>query len=100
MPTIPKNKKKEQGGDLARRERQKIYQSRQWRLLRVFKLINNPVCERCGREFSAEVHHRDSFMNYTRAEERYRKAFDVNNLEALCSHCHKSLHGAGKKTAG
>lgn len=99
MPTINKPKAKRQI-TLKTKERQAIYNTTRWRRLRRFKLNDCPVCEMCKRCQSEEVHHRDSFMNYTDARTRDAVAFDPNNLVALCAECHRRLHGGAKATKG
>ncbi len=96
MPVINKQarKKRERYSD-NHRERQFIYQRREWRELRRAKLRDNPMCECCednGRSTPAEdVHHIDSFMHYS-GDERYRMAYEYSNLMSLCKQCHKQQH--------
>jgi 5-methylcytosine-specific restriction endonuclease McrA len=56
------------------------------------------VCQRCGcgltsgvaGERSAYVHHKDGYVWNN----------DLNNLEALCFHCHEMEHGRQKQVVG
>lgn len=98
MPTIYKPKKNRNITQKTK-ERQQIYNTERWRRLRRYKLNTFPVCELCGKEQSEEVHHSDSFMNYTNPIERDRVAFDPSNLLALCGLCHRRLHGGAKVTS-
>ena len=38
-----------------------------------------------------DIHHIDSFMNYT-GTKRLAKAFDFNNLMSICKECHAKKH--------
>lgn len=42
-------------------------------------------------EPAVDVHHIDSFMNYT-GNMRLQKAYDFHNLQSLCKECHSNLH--------
>lgn len=97
MPTInkPKKKPREFISD-KRKERQFIYQRPEWRSLRVAKFSANPTCERCWELYqrvtpTEEIHHIQSFMKY-QGDERWNKAFDINNLMSLCGKCHSDIH--------
>ena len=72
-------------------ERQKIYSTSKWQKIRKQKMFDCPICECCGSALSEHVHHSDSFMNYT-GFKRWEKAFDYDNLEALCQICHTKKH--------
>lgn len=58
----------------------------------------NPLCEKCLEEGkitpAIDVHHIDSFMNYTGIE-RLKYAFSFENLLSICKSCHASLHHHG-----
>jgi 5-methylcytosine-specific restriction protein A len=41
-----------------------------------------------------DVHHKDSFTNYT-GNMRLYKAFDYSNLLSVCKECHSKLHRNG-----
>ena len=81
-----------------RDDRQKIYQSARWKKLRQAKLMANPLCQICLHrgiiKSSEDVHHDDSFMNYT-GNQRIYKAYDFNNLISVCKSCHSFLHNEG-----
>lgn len=74
-----------------REERQEIYNTPRWKRLRKSYLMKNPVCEICYKELATQVHHKDSFMNYT-GETRKLIAYDEMNLQALCVRCHSEIH--------
>ena len=81
-----------------REERQKIYQSIRWKELRKSKLMQQPLCEVCLAKGivkpAIDVHHKDSFLNYT-GNLRLWKAYDFSNLLSVCKECHSELHKAG-----
>nr|WP_320038870.1 HNH endonuclease signature motif containing protein [uncultured Bacteroides sp.] len=82
--------------DFRKKERQAVYNTKRWKELRTLKLMLNCLCEECEKmdkvTVATEVHHKDSFMKY-QGIEREEKAFDIDNLESLCSDCHKKEHG-------
>ena len=73
-----------------------IYNSREWKELRVRKLRTNPLCEVCaerGLVVSAqEVHHVDPIENSSSYSEMAAKAFAWNNLLSVCRKCHHDIH--------
>ena len=91
---LPK-KKRTVKNDTRKKERQDIYNTQQWRDLRLIKLEQNPLCEECLLEgkvvVATEVHHKNSFMKYY-DNQRIEKAFDIENLESLCRQCHQNKH--------
>lgn len=86
-----------------RKERQEIYQSKMWKEVRKAYYEAHPLCERClqeGRITPAhDIHHKLScFKRGLTEEEKYRRAFDPNNLMALCVECHIKEHRKGELT--
>ena len=80
-----------------------IYNSREWRELRVQKLRANPLCEVCQAEGyvtpAHAVHHRHPIEDSTSLDEMRRWAFDWANLVSVCDVCHARIHKeAGKGT--
>ena len=74
-----------------------IYNSREWKELRVRKLRTNPLCERCQQLYgvvraASQVHHSDPIENSTSFSEMAAKAYDWNNLVSLCQQCHSEVH--------
>ena len=73
-----------------------IYNSKEWKELRIAKLRANPLCEECLKEgivTSARcVHHVVPIETARTKDEMKRLAFDVNNLRALCFACHARIH--------
>lgn len=94
MPTLNKQKK-QPSRTFNREDRQKVYQSTRWKKLRLAKLLSNPLCELCLAKGittpAIDVHHIDSFMNYT-ATNRLSKAYDASNLMSICKECHAKIH--------
>ena len=79
-------------------QRTDIYQSKQWKELRLSYIMQHPLCEIClalGKITPAEdIHHKDSFLNYS-GNMRLKVAYDYNNLIALCKQHHSYLHRNG-----
>lgn len=97
MPTLQKPSK-QKSRTFNREDRQKIYQSAKWKKLREAKLMSNPLCQICLQrgiiKSSEDIHHADSFMNYT-GNMRLQKAYDFDNLISVCKSCHSFLHNEG-----
>lgn len=55
-----------------------------WRKVRKVILREHPICEHCGRTFATEVNHIVPIIDGG-AE------YDLDNLEALCTECHKTV---------
>ena len=86
-----------------RKERQEIYQSKRWKELRKAYYEEHPLCERCLQEGritpAQDIHHKLScFVRGLTEEEKYRRAFDPNNLMALCVDCHIKEHHKNELT--
>lgn len=104
MPTIalpPRKPKPKRNVTDAKREAQKVYNSKRWKLLRAAYIQAHPLCEIClqeGRTTAAEhVHHVTPFRKGKTALEREQLAFDGGNLQALCRECHEKEHDKLKK---
>lgn len=85
-----------------RKLRQSIYQTQRWRSLRLAYLQEHPLCESCLERGlivpSEQVHHRDSFIKYkSNINAMLERAYDYNNLQALCATCHSRLHANEQK---
>ena len=79
------------------KDKQEIYNSREWKELRIAKLRStNGLCEECMKQgivTSARcVHHVVPIETARTKDEMKRLAFDVNNLRALCFACHARIH--------
>lgn len=93
MPTIHKLPRKPKNSE-REKEKHRLYASKEWQALRLLKLQQNPMCERCGKKLAEEVHHRVSFMSQPTPELRrqYCLYIDLDGLMSLCSECHKAIH--------
>jgi 5-methylcytosine-specific restriction protein A len=90
--------------DKVAKDKQDIYNSREWKELRIAKLRANPLCEQCIKDGEAVgipggyirsatcVHHIVPIETARTKDEMKRLAFDVNNLRALCFACHARIH--------
>lgn len=103
MPTIKllrsqtnHKKKKYNPNSENRKQRQKIYQTTEWRKLRLAHLMNFPLCQRCSEHgvdtAAKDLHHLISFMKGKDEDERKSLAFNDNNIISVCQHCHLYLH--------
>ena len=105
MPRIPNLPKKKSWKEYARYTKQSkrdnvvhnlVYNTTTWRLLRMEKLRNNPLCERCeamGKIVSAvEVHHIVPISEGVTDQDKQAIGFDYYNLMSLCKECHKIIH--------
>jgi len=79
------------------KERQELYQSKRWKTLRKLMVQNHPLCEDCLKEGkitpTEEIHHiKSPFARGLSQEEKEKRAYDVDNLVALCKECHIRRH--------
>ena len=78
------------------KDKNEIYQSREWRELRVAKYRANPLCELCLKEgvvHSAEaIHHIHPIEDSSTKEEMRKWAFMWSNLQSLCRYHHAKVH--------
>ena len=100
------NKKRNWRGlsDKVAKDKQDIYNSREWKELRIAKLRANPLCEQCIKDGDAVgipggyvrgatcVHHIVPIETAKTKDEMRRLAFDERNLMALCQSCHARIH--------
>lgn len=74
----------------------KLIQSQRWVKLRAEKVANNPLCERCLLDDittpTQEVHHIRPVESSPDRHTMMLLCFDYNNLQSLCSKCHKKAH--------
>ncbi len=66
------------------KQKDRFYDRRDWKRLRLVIIAKRPICERCDRKPSEVVHHK------LRRKDRPDLAFDPDNLEALCIGCHNA----------
>lgn len=73
-----------------------VYNTNEWRELRLIYLQNNPLCEMClEREIiksAIDVHHKTPISSTDSVNEKKRLGFDYSNLKSLCEDCHKEVH--------
>ncbi|MBQ4386153.1 MAG: HNH endonuclease [Prevotella sp.] len=78
------------------KDKQEIYNSREWRDLRILKLRANPLCEVCEQEgivtAAHAVHHRHPIEESTSKAEMRKWAFMWDNLVSVCDACHAKIH--------
>ena len=86
------------------KDKNEIYQSREWKELTILKKRANPLCEQCIKDGKAIgipggyvksvecVHHIIPIETARTKEEMRRLAFDWNNLMSLCKSCHARIH--------
>ena len=63
-----------------------VYNSRRWKRLSQVMRSRYPVCQRCERDLTAEVHH---VVPIDRAP---LLAYEPSNLRCLCERCHHAEH--------
>ena len=79
-----------------KKDKMRIYNSKEWRLVRNAKLEKNPLCEVCaerGKIVAAQcVHH--IIPIETASDFTYMKelAFRFDNLLSCCFQCHSEIH--------
>jgi 5-methylcytosine-specific restriction endonuclease McrA len=93
MPHINLGRRKPRDRTINKGLYQDIYQDKRWKTIRQAKFEENPLCELCeaaGRVTQTEeVHHKRPFQTGTTPEEIEILAFDWDNLQSLCTPCHK-----------
>ena len=81
-----------------RKDKQDIYNSREWQELRIAKLRANPLCEECMKQGIATsarcVHHVVPIETARTKDEMKRLAIDcgLQGLKSLCFACHARIH--------
>lgn len=68
------------------RDAKSFYNSVAWARARGAKLVQHPVCQRCGAAWSHHVHHVKPLKECTEAEK-----VSPANLRALCAPCHSAV---------
>lgn len=81
-----------------KQDKQRIYNSKEWKLVRNAKLNKDPLCEECKRRdkwVSATcVHHIIPIETATNYQQMKELAFRFTNLMSLCYQCHSDIHKA------
>lgn len=87
--------KRDQDREAKRPQRQKVYGSKRYRVLKERKRQNNPICEICEMfgitEWAEHIHHWYTFVIDDPVESN-RRAYDYFNLVSLCRKHHELLH--------
>ena len=82
--------------DKVAKDKQDIYNSREWKELRIAKLRANPICEVCEEQgivtAAHSVHHRHPIEDSHSMQEMKHWAFMWENLQSLCDSCHARIH--------
>lgn len=72
-------------------DRQKFYQSTEWRKLRAYKINNHPLCEECLKKDmltpATEVHHIKDIVDCP----TFENALNYDGLMSLCKSCHSTI---------
>ena len=83
-----------------KKDKQRIYNSKEWRLVRNAKRERSPLCEMCLEQdkwVPVEcVHHIIPIETATDFEYMKELAFRYDNLMSLCHECHSKVHEALK----
>ncbi len=73
-----------------------VYNTINWKKIRLEYLIHQPLCEVCIEkgiiESAVDVHHKIPISNGNDIMERKTLGFDWNNLKSVCKECHKMEH--------
>jgi 5-methylcytosine-specific restriction endonuclease McrA len=69
--------------------REQVYNTRRWRRLSAAIRRQRPVCEVCKNDLTTEVHHKVPI------DAAPHRAFEVDNLLAVCTRCHHAEHARG-----
>ena len=85
-----------------RKDKQDIYNSREWKELRIAKLRStNGLCEECLKQGivtgANQVHHIHPIEDSHSVQEMRKWAFMWENLQSLCPSCHAAIHKADGK---
>lgn len=83
--------------DQRHKERQELYNTSRWKSLRELMVQKYPLCQDCLKEGritpTQEIHHiKSPFAKGLTLEEKEKRAYDVDNLVALCRECHIKRH--------
>ena len=85
--------------DMSQKEdKARIYNSKEWKLVRLAKIERNPLCEVCeskGKIVPAQaVHHIIPIETATDYDHMRDLAFRYSNLMSVCYICHSDIHKA------
>lgn len=104
MPTInllvrkekPKDYKKKNSNKRTSEIHNAVYNTKTWRELRLWYLMQHPLCEVClDKEkivSAVDVHHKKEISNGATLMEKKSIGFDSKNLKSVCKQCHIDIH--------
>lgn len=99
MPTLKKSKSLTVK-HINRAERQSVYNTQEWKLLRKSYFMKQPLCELCLQngilKDGEDVHHIISPFKYKDKRKHYF-AYNPDNLLTLCKDCHSNIHSNHKE---
>jgi 5-methylcytosine-specific restriction enzyme A len=102
MPTINLNRKPKKNNYKGENKNKNlifktVYNTQRWRDLRIEKLKNNPLCQKCEYDNmitpATQVHHLvEISKGGSDIDNIYHLGFDYDNLMSVCDKCHKEIH--------
>lgn len=72
--------------------KKEVYNTSQWRNLRISHLMIHPLCQCCLRQLATEVHHITPISTANDVDDMKKLGFDGGNLMSVCPECHKKFH--------
>lgn len=73
-----------------------LYNTKQWKKLRNYYIMNNPLCENCYKYGlvtpATQVHHKKIINSGQTLDEMKSIAYDIDVLQSLCRSCHDKMH--------
>lgn len=90
-----KSGKNNRNSEIKRKQRQAVYQTKEWKELRLSHYQKNPLCELCKQngiiKEGSDIHHIISPFKFNGQKAHYW-AFNPKNLVTLCKECHSYIH--------
>jgi hypothetical protein len=68
----------------------RFYHSKEWLAFRGSQLREHPICQRCEREASTQVHHMEPL------KQNWERRLDPTNVRCLCGGCHKKTEAENR----
>lgn len=73
-----------------------LYNTKQWKRLRNWYIMQHPLCENCSKYGlvtpATQVHHKKIINSGQTLDEMKSIAYDADVLQSLCSSCHNKMH--------
>ena len=79
------------------KERNRFYQSKEWKLARAIRLDSEPMCRNCR---ASGILSAASVVDHIVAIEAGGSMLDQDNLQSLCESCHNSKTGRDREGRG